>query len=152
MMQLPSAISFVKVQSPEGDGPQKIKITWSICSQSPLSRHRAKPFMGIHTANFDSSSKESALGPATGAEAETQGDRGPCSPITWVWWHRAEPRSVDCRVGLSSCYQTQVWLLLTQESKTERRVLARGKDRYIEEADNPGEQVDSCPKEPTSHC
>ena len=50
------------------------------------------------------------------------------------------------------CYLTQVLLLLTQESNTEAQMLGKRKDNFIEGASNPGEEVDSCPKELTSHC
>ena len=51
-----------------------------------------------------------------------------------------------------ACYQTQVQLLAVQESNTERQVLGKRKDSFIEETGNPGEKVDSCPKEPTPSC
>ena len=51
----------------------------------------------------------------------------------------------------SYCYQTQVQLLAAQESNTERQVLGKRKDGFTEEAGNPGEMVDSRPKEPASH-
>ena len=43
-------------------------------------------------------------------------------------------------------------MLVAQESNTERQVLDRRKDNFIEKGDNPGEKVDSCPKETTPHC
>ena len=51
-----------------------------------------------------------------------------------------------------SCSWTQVWLLVIQESNTERQVLGKRKDSFIEEAHNPGEKVGSCPKELTPPC
>lgn len=49
------------------------------------------------------------------------------------------------------CYLTQVWLLITQESNTERQILGKRKDNFIEKAGNPREKVDSCPKESSPH-
>ena len=40
----------------------------------------------------------------------------------------------------------------TQESNTERKVLGKRKNSFIEEAGNHWEKVDSSPKEPTPHC
>lgn len=48
----------------------------------------------------------------------------------------------------SICYWTQVQLFIAQEPNTKRQVLGKRKDTFIEEASNPGEKVDSCPKEP----
>lgn len=41
---------------------------------------------------------------------------------------------------------TQVQLLVAQESNTERQVWGKWKDSFIEEAINPREKGDSCPK------
>ena len=38
-------------------------------------------------------------------------------------------------------------MLVAQESITERQVLCKRKDSFVEEADSPGVKVDSCPKE-----
>ena len=43
-------------------------------------------------------------------------------------------------------------MLVAQESNTERQVLDRRKDNFIEKRDNPGEKVDLCSKETTPHC
>ena len=43
-------------------------------------------------------------------------------------------------------------MLVAQESNTERQVLDRRKDNFIEKGDNPGEKVDLCSKETTPHC
>ena len=51
--------------------------------------------------------------------------------------------------SLLSCCWTQVWLPVTQESNTEREVLGKRKERFIEDVSNPGKKVHSCPKEPT---
>lgn len=40
---------------------------------------------------------------------------------------------------------------MAQESHTEREMLDKRKDRWIEEAGNPGKEVDSCPNEPTPY-
>lgn len=45
------------------------------------------------------------------------------------------------------CYQTQVWLLVAQYPNTEKQVVSRRKDSFFEEGGNPGEEVDSCPKD-----
>ena len=45
------------------------------------------------------------------------------------------------------CYQTQVWLLVAQHPNTEKQVVSRRKDSFFEEGGNPGEEVDSCPKD-----
>jgi len=50
------------------------------------------------------------------------------------------------------CYQTQVQLLIAQESNADRQVLGKRKASFIEEVRNPGENVKSCPKEPTPTC
>ena len=52
----------------------------------------------------------------------------------------------------SICYWAQVQLFIAQEPNTKRQVLGKRKDTFTEEASNPGEKVDSCPKEPTPSC
>ena len=56
--------------------------------------------------------------------------------------------SVTVRIK-GKCYLTQVWLLVAQEYNTERQVVGKRQDSFVEEASNPGMKVDSCPKEPT---
>ena len=40
---------------------------------------------------------------------------------------------------------------MAKESHREREVLGKRKDRLIEEAGNPGKEVESCPNEPTPY-
>ena len=50
------------------------------------------------------------------------------------------------------CYLTQVGLLIAQESNTERQILGKRKDSFIEKAGNPREKADSCPRDSSPHC
>lgn len=65
------------------------------------------------------------------------GDEWVCYTLVMLWRKRS---------------WTQVRLLVAQESGTERHVVGKRRDSFIEEAGNPGEKVDSCPKAPTSCC
>ena len=85
-------------------------------------------------------------------------------PFLWSWYLVRETGKYqvtnkrDNQIVVSamkredSCFWTQVWLLVTQESNTERQVLGKRKDSFIEEARNPREKVGSCPKELTPPC
>ena len=55
-------------------------------------------------------------------------------------------------ISIRDCYQTLVQVFVIQELNTERQILNKRKDNFVEEDRNPGEKVDSCPKEQTPPC